>query len=430
MSVVESLQNTLITFIPKLPAFDPGRRDVLFHQTPRLIAASTMLDPGVRALAASLAPTERQAPTELEQVISQLRNAERDIGNRALTFEEAQALSLPIAKLLVLANGLDIDPQHLVNRTFIVESNWRDEEAVDSDTVSSFERYPIVQFQERYPGFPMTQQNADYIMTRVRRTQFGYQRPIHGSFISLGVVNDAQPPRLRFQGEFDVNLRCEEYTPFHTYISVLMHEMFHDVSSDTRLKEPEPNIAESALRVFRINLSTEIDGDDTTISIGQDALKVLIRRQEFKEGNEEVTVYDYAGFNEFVTDYLAAKTLMRANLPYMRGAYASPRDISNFNKVLVQAGISDGQLLNHYRETQLRTLLLRLGSAAENITFRDEEQIIRFMYGFTLFMYSNNRGIPTAPLPWRQLAQFYPGLEVQGYQYVPAAEGCQLIPQS
>lgn len=310
----------------------------------------------------------------------------------SLTVERARELIPAIVNLFISNTNSDQNPQDLVDNIFIVRGakSWKDLRNVTDEDLHEL---PALQnLQRDYPKLEADKNLARDIAGMFPRLGFVTEKERY-IFINLGMFDNHNLP-IDFKGvEYDKiagNVSCSTVNAETAFRTVVLHEIGHREAQSTLLLEEE--LASVYKKLYG------------------DKIKVTEKRGFAIYGKDGEYDRRLPGFDELVVEYLSSRISTRNGLDYS-SSFTQPIDLHNFSILLRSSNITNEELLNMYRESKLKELLMRIGFAAKrDIT---EKEAIEIGMSISFKMNRNERW----PIPWDEIKVFFPEIDTRTYKY-------------
>lgn len=379
------------------------------------------------------------APKEesLEEIVSQIRAFEAEVGNQALTFEQARTYVPVLGKQFVKATGSPTSAEEFSNSTYVIRRRYDtpEEEVEEFKAALIDKRKPphevsVVKYLiEDYPCLALSNKQAQGLVSNLRGSTFfdiptawvaedkvflvlerlnntpsSYKIGFEQGSGSLGEV---ELPAWQYQG-FGAQVECRPPTPVTKFRSAFHHEVVHR-DNHTEGLPLEKEVIEA---YNRARASMRMLGSRAFTTGEKSHFSTKFSYEELVSGEPEESF-----LNEFVADYIQATINAQSGLPYIV-VYGEPYDFGNFGVVLHQSGISNPELYEHYRNSKVKELLLRIAQGAKNFSFTDEVDMLEFGANRLLLNRTMGGGINFRPILWTDFAPHFDGIDLRIYQHV------------
>ncbi len=371
-------------------------------------------------------------------VLAEIKKFETQIGDDTLSTHQVKNYYIPLVaeyfrrQINVPAIGTRRTMSEILNNTFLIRRDFTTQEeseeefmralgGKDEDVLSA---PPVRILRLDYPNLPVSAEMARAIIATMTMGALAWvdQDKV---FLVLSRVNSKETsvrykgfddsereyPIYQFQG-LDYQVQCEPPKAVVKLRSVFQHELVH--------WECECNwqsLPQDVVEAYQRAKNTPLGVDGKTYELPSE-YRVLLKSGRTKNF---MASFDHAakqgstterGFNEFVTDYLAARMSIIDRLPYTLGYHGkhSPGDFKNFEVVLQNARISNPDLYKFYRSSQLREFLIQVAKGAKNITFANEGEMLEF----TTRLFLQDSDFKTY---WKYFRPYFYGINTTDYRY-------------
>lgn len=383
---------------------------------------------GLGAVAMGVSPRDTKAPDVFppRPVEDYLKDFESSLGDDRLIFEQASAFTQLILEQAVQLQGIPTNAQNVFQDVIILSEDFEDgrerrrwnytQQGSPKELVDA---HPIVQqLKKDYLGKEFSDELLSQIMDSMSSGAFGWVEK-GKIFLSLKRVN--YPDRTAFDVENeekksqfqDINhkVQCQKAQPAVHFRSVLTHELEHYAIDETE------QIDSPVLReVYQERDAQDSRQERQLLGIQKNG---FILSSTYLQDGRKMTSTESTLLDEFVVDYLAAQASMKAHLPFTTN-YANPNNYKNFQEILQRSGISDEDLRNLHRGSQLETLLIRIVQSAGGVSFANEKEMVAF--GVDLFLnrkviQQNGRSTFLPHFDWDKIKNYYGFIDSRDYNY-------------
>lgn len=383
----------------------------------------------------SSAPTRSQSATNQDcsiafqgvDVIEEIRKFEPQIGNNLLTVHQAKNYYLPLLaeffsrKITAPAIGSKRTAGEILANTFLIRRDFTNSQeageefsrALSGSDVDVLSAPHVRLLALDYPNLQISPKVARGVTLRMGMGALGWVEE-GKTFIVFDRANttdtklqvkhinglEEEYPLQQFEG-LNYKLRCVPPAPVVKIRSVLLHEWVH-LDGDGSWQPLPQDMISSYQRVDNLERGPKnqvnYKSGQSTNFIGEFVLDSDSSRVE-------------TGFDEFNTDYLAAKMSISADLPYTLGYHGknSPADFANFEVVLEASGITEAELYKLHRDHKLRQIMLQIAQGAIP-GFDNEAAMLDFSTEHFLLWSS-------FPTFWQKLKPYFPGIDPTHYFY-------------
>ena len=349
------------------------------------------------------------SPLPEQNPVETIRQFIETQGDRELTFDEAKGLTPHLAKLF---GSLDtrLSAQEISNKIFILDFELTEEDRkyakeigfnLDDNNLDSFNVPFFKRIREGYPDIKPGVDIKNSTIFLIYKELSRWEGKIFGLtdkesvLIFLNSTNNSGD-NLSFKSFSDKV--CEPATPTGLFISTTLHELGHQ----DELQGEKP-INQTILKEL---LAKDNIHDDTKISGVNDGFWIRLDLGEY----ESMQLW---GLDEFVIQHIANKLTVDNGLPAVSVGPNAPKDSSNFQLILDQAGISTEELLRLHRGKQLEAFLIKVAEGANGVEFNSEEEKLKF--GTQLFT-----PLFDAKIGWEiPFKQYFNKIDLRGYPDKP-----------
>lgn len=402
------------------PEQQEGQNEVSRRWFSKFLAASGLLaigeDPQIQALRkiTSVLIPEQQP----DSVVTKILEFEKQLGDRELTFEQAQSLVRLACEFRRLSEGKKDQGQDIANRVYIVRDKGNQS---------------IIQLKKDYPNLNITDEEAQDIIDQSGRVG-GWSRngkiftqldtnKFKDQYSTVQFIN-GQPNNgyfLDFRGSTH-QVECHQARPSVILFSQTMHEIEHDQMGDRSWPEVDKALLDAYLRQGYPNFPAN---GETLVEILTLNFKIKVVLKDAAGNFKTPIVYD--SLHEFLIDYSSTRRIAGAGLPYTLFAGLSPALYANFAEVLSTSQINFNDLQQMLKSKNgLKEFYLKVAKGADqgNLT---EQQMLDFImpllpvwqYPDSVYDPKNGRAV---------LKSFFPNLSEVDYLYSPEAPQPNRIP--
>ncbi len=361
---------------------------------------------------------KKAAETPQAPVAEQIRAFERKIGDRALTFEEAQGYIPLLAQHFVDYTQTSTPAAYFSDHTFILRDHKIDKS--EADGLRNRNLHPgnvkiIRQLLEDYSGMNLPDEQARRLL-RYDNSGIDGDRV----FLNLEKLNNA-PSSVQLSGAersdetkttsipifqyggFARRVECSKPTPVVQFRSAVYTELARLDNNGEKLP------IDSLLLSAHFNVEHEYD---KKYEIEETYPHIRGIKEHF-----QATFVDFEGstgeipeqyLNEMTAGYLTTKISAASELPYAT-FLVHPVELYNFAKILDQSGIGDVELYDMYRNSKLEEFLLQVARGATNVILPTDEKKMEFATEMFLYNPAASGGLP--PLRWDLMQHYYYGLD-------------------
>lgn len=358
---------------------------------------------------AQRSPTELRLGEHEKDSAAALRGVIEKKGQEKLSFGEAGELMPLVADFYVSSLDTKLTSEYIEENSYIVESkitqgdrDFYNDNALmmiaggltinfeDSPLYERFTRnYPNIDidseidrktFYELYNTRLFTEFFVDQALGDLFDLDFEAEDDVYGlttnsdknSFVFLHASNNSDNPQLQriSSGE------CVDTKPAISFITASVHEDVHLDAFETS-GDIEKNTLSDALVESVSELSEEDSSVAEVYKIGF-VVVAKTNKEDDKFGLEK-----YHGLDEFVTHYITTKVLTENGIGSLVLNDRSPQAISNFDKILKQAGISFAELKRMHSASKLEEFLVDIANGSSKSENLSEE--VKLKLGFDMF---------------------------------------------
>ncbi|MDP2693020.1 MAG: hypothetical protein Q8O88_05265 [bacterium] len=360
----------------------------------------------------------------ISQTLKTLKEFESGVGDRPLTFEQMQKYLPLVARLFISESHSKRKLQDILNNTYIVRRDFSDEEESKKEFISAFLGSPIIesssvinQLQLDYPNLKLSEKTAKGIVIRMGLGAVAWVDAENDKiFIVLDRINNGDTsfkvkvsediqydsPLWQFNGFGNV-VACERPIPAVNIRSVYLHELVH-YDAEREWRKLEGVFVHAYEQAYN---SDRGSANKASFTSGQKSNFII----DISSGQQSEHIE--TGFDELVTEYLATKMSIKHGLSYTHGYHGkhTPYELANLEEILKQANITDDELFESHRLSKIEEFLEKVAKGAKNINFVSREQML--IFGIRRFLIWSS-----LPNLWGDLKKYYPGVDVNNYQYI------------
>lgn len=361
----------------------------------------------------------------VRETLPSIRHFEKELGDRPLTFEQAKAYVPIVTDLFVKSVPTDLAVKEIKQSTFILQDKFDFEEDQDGDHPVTFPTGEVLnsrtieQLLIDYPRINITYSVAQGILEDVyekKETLAFVSRPLPEVYkicsYDCGPV-EPEYPRQIFLFLNRINTADAYQLPrFEEQTALLQFDDF-DHQVDCRMQQPAVGFRTTLLHEL---VHFDTDPIDQGIWYGGQGVSGFSVMAMFSPNA-------YA-LEEFVADYFPARISAFNDLPFRTGYSHEPHDFVNFQRILDQSGISDGELYRLHKSSGLLPFLDTVASGAKHPPFKSQKEFFRLSND--LFDMLTGEGTESFSPNWEALQPYFPAVDANEYQYFDPSSAYEL----
>lgn len=301
--------------------------------------------------------------------INEVQKNEEQVGDRAVTLEEARAYAPLLSNLYTEFIQPEKSSDEFIAQTFVIHP-------VDYTTQDVRYRSDAGDI----PELVSTPLSPEFVLASFSPPeQMGLTFSTGNMYIFLERINELHTPQQ--QGitsshtqfhSFEPTTQCEQSTPITRLRQTVLHEHAH----------------------------SDLKYDNT-----------LANTRGFRIINEDGKIVEY--FEEFFADFTAAAISNHYDLPFNTGYGFEPSDFSNFQHVMEQSGLSLQQMATLHRNSDLFTFIKKI---SEGMQLKDSSR------KFNDAVYEVSEALfkkPNHHPDWEDIEPYFADIDSREYHYDP-----------
>lgn len=359
-------------------------------------------------------PTEVLPGVEQVDPVEEIKRFVEAKGTEEITFDEATGLIPHLANFFAENTNSRYTPEEMVKRTFIIRDSLREYDqfpyVMSDEGVKNFDSPVFARLKADYPDLVPNELVKNATVTILADQLVDYYTIGFSIddlvFIFLDRVNghmpDGENKTIQFKSFEDID--CEKASPANTFNHVALHELGH-------LDHDYP---EGAV------MSQELESNEDILLDNKKSSNKLVQDSEVNGFQIDIDNKGYrndyfaTALDENGVEIAVAKMVLDNDLFFTTtGFYNSPRELSNFNAILEQAGISADDMLSFHRASDLKGFIFKVIDSIPGKNFSSDDE--KFRFGLKLFepFIEGSRGWE---IPFKK---DFPAINLKGYPDKP-----------